>query len=86
MSQQGEILDVLNDGPATSGDVSIETGRCHRICSAVLHKLWRRGEIERGDKRMVREGLAGAYLYFLPEHSGAWRGALGERNERRVSA
>lgn len=81
MSQYDQVLNVLDEGPATSGEVSIETALCHRKCSAVLHKLWRRGRIERGSHRIPREGLAGAYLYFMPEHSSVWRGDLAERGE-----
>lgn len=60
------VRKVLASGPATSGEVSAETGLSVRYCSAVLNTLWKMGRVERSDKLIDRPAGPGAYLYALP--------------------
>jgi len=70
---QNRIIEALEDGPATSGDIAAEVGRSVAYCSAVLRKLWDAGGIGRSAKKIARNRGPGAYLYYLPEHAAGVR-------------
>lgn len=59
------IMQVLAEGPATSTEVSAETGLSVRHCSAVLSSLHRRKRVSRQEFMRSREHGSTAYLYSL---------------------
>ena len=73
---QTRIIEALEDGPATSGDIAAEIGRSVAYCSAALHKLWDAGGIRRTAHKIARNRGPGAYLYYLPEHAEGVRGLV----------
>lgn len=64
-NQYAQVLRVVRQGPATSGEVALETGLERRACSAILHKLWKQGRVERSEKMIARARGPGAYLYTI---------------------
>lgn len=61
------IMAALEDGPGTAAELGAEVGLTAAACSSYLHRLWRRGWVDRAITRIRanpvgREGL----LYGLP--------------------
>lgn len=65
MSQREQIRRVLIHGPAFPHEVAAATGINWRICSAVLDRMCKRGEVIRSEERIKRPGMNSAYLYSL---------------------
>lgn len=61
------IMTALHDGPGTAAELGIELGLSPAACSTYLHRLWRRGWIDRAQTRIRRAGRgANGMLYGLP--------------------
>lgn len=76
MTQLARVLAVIEQGPATSSEVALETGLPMRHCSAYLSELHAAGVLTRSRARIfvtsrLTDKHVGGYIYDLASRSRA---------------
>ena len=72
MSNPDRILQLLAEGPSTSGEIACTLRIHNRACSATLQQMHAAGRLARTELPLrVNDGDTTAYIYALPEHRSA---------------